>query len=434
MAQRKKAHKTEQDRPIRTKHRRPTTVDQQMRVVLPPTIQAVLDLQVAIGNRATAALLQRQNEEGSATVAGSTSSEELAADEASYTKGLVEDEDIYEDPTESLEEKAKTSLGFKSQHPSIAQLGIRPEEIKGQKLAVYIGNSNYKNRPPWGKLPGAKADAQKMKSAMEGHEYKTEGHHKDKSAEEMESIFGGAVNKAKSGDALLLYYAGHGVPEGIVGVGSKLEDSEKEGGEEKEGGDGKRGLKLVSAGAKEIAEPKAYQVTDVESYPKILQALEAGVAGGVHTTLISDACHSGAAADLTRAKAVEKLSKTDNAKVKATTEQVKRLEDMKEQIPEGGEKGKGTSRGGVVKGTMTLETDNKATAKSYWKDVVRPELKMLSAYLKAAGMPITVPKVPSDYTKAGIEQVINQVINALIDLGEQLKKEKEESTLKKAPG
>jgi hypothetical protein len=391
-------------------------------------------MQRTIGNRATATLLQRQNEEGSATVAGSTSSEELAADEASYTKELVEDEDIYEDPTESLEEKAKTSIRFKSQHPSIAQLGIRPDEIKGKKLAVYIGNRNYKHKPPWSKLPGAKADAQKMKSAMEGHDYKTEGHHVDKSAQEMGTIFSSAVSKAKSGDALLLYYAGHGVPEGIVGVGSKLEDSEKKGGEEQEGGNGKRGFVLEKAGAKEIAEPKAYQVTDVEDYSQILQTLEAGVAGGVHTTLISDACHSGAAADLTRAKAVEKLSKTDNAKVKAVTEQVKRLEDMKEQVPKGGEKGSGTSRGGDLKGTVTLEAEKKATAKSYWKDVVRPELKTLSAFLKAAGMKITVPNVPSDYTKAGIEQVINQVINALIDLGEQLKEETEESTLKKAPG
>jgi hypothetical protein len=427
MAQRKKAQKTERDRTIRAKHRRSTADVQQTRTVLPPTIQAVLDLQGVIGNRATAALLQRQNEEGSVTVAGSTSSEEQAADESSYTQGLVGDEDIYEDPTEGIEEKATKAHRFKSQHPSIAQMGIRPEEIKGQKLAVYIGNNKYKHRPPWSTLPGAKADADKMKGAMEGHDYKTLGQHEDKNAGEMGAIFSGAVNKAKSGDALLLYYAGHGVQEGIVGVGSKLKDSEKEGGDGQEAGDSERGLNLVTV-------PLAELINEVEPYPQILQTLEAGVAGGVHTTLIADACHSGAAADLVRDKAVEKLSKTDNTKVKAATEQVKRLEDMKEQIPAGGAQGGAATRGGVVKGTITLDPKDKPAAKIYWENVVRPELKTLSAYLKEAGNPIAVPHEPSDYTKAGIEQPINQAINALIDLGEQLKKETEESTLEKAPG
>ena len=97
-----------------------------------------------IGNRATASLLQRQNE-GSATVAGSASSEELAADEGSYTQNLAEDEDIYEDPAEAAGEAATSTVKFKSQHPSIAQLGIRPDEITGKKRGLYIGNNNFRN-------------------------------------------------------------------------------------------------------------------------------------------------------------------------------------------------------------------------------------------------------------------------------------------------
>ena len=60
---------------------------------MPAKIQAVLDLQGMIGNRATTRLLQRQSEEGSATVVGSASSEEEAADSPSFTAGMVEGEE-----------------------------------------------------------------------------------------------------------------------------------------------------------------------------------------------------------------------------------------------------------------------------------------------------------------------------------------------------
>ena len=116
-----------------------------------------------------------------------------------------------------------------------------------------------------------------------------------------------------------------------------------------------------------------------------MQSLEAGVARGVHTTLIADACHSGSAADLVRDKAVEKLSKTDNTKVKATTEQVKRLEDMKEQIPERGGQSSGATRGGIVERGLTLELEEEPAAKSYWKSVVRPELQALAKELRVNG-------------------------------------------------
>jgi hypothetical protein len=418
MTQRKSSQQKNQSKSSKPIRRKPAIEVSQERQALPTSIQAILDLQGMIGNRATTRLLQRQQEEGSATVIGSASSNESAADAPSFTAGMVGDQESDEDPTESLEDEAITAVRFETQHPSLAQLGIRPKEIKGDKWGVYIGNMDYKNHPPWMKLPGAKSDAKKMNDSMKAYDYEPINHYEDKNAEEMAALFQKGVKKADPGDALLLYYAGHGVPEGMVGVDSKLNKEEEDQAEEGTG----RGFKL--------SEPL---VTEVTRYSQVMQMLEAGVAKGVHITLISDACHSGSAADLVRTKAVEKLSKSDKTKVKAATEQVKRLEDMKEQIPEGGGQAAGTSRGGTATGPVTLESAGESVAKTYWKKVVRPELKELSSYLKEAGMPITVPNLPSSFTKAGIEQPINLVINALIDLGEQLKKEEEESTLEIAP-
>jgi hypothetical protein len=107
---------------------------------------------------------------------------------------------------------------------------------------------------------------------------------------------------------------------------------------------------------------------------------------------------------------------------------------MKEQIPEWSGKATDTSRGGILDKPITLEEDGEAAGKAYWDKVVFPELVMLGAYLRLAGKAISTPAKPADYTKSGIEQQINKVINALIDLGEELEQEDQESTMEKVPG
>lgn len=414
MPYRKNRQQPEKSRSSPSGRRRPLSQVNIERRDLPPAYQAALHLQRTIGNRATAALIQRQDNEGSLTVAGSASADETAADRESYTQGLAGDRSADETPSErefseALENEALSSTitqndtkkGFKSQHPSLAQLGIRPKEIKGNKIAAYIGNSSYKHNINWDNLPGAKADAEKMKGVMEGHKYTTLTHSEDKTSPQIESIFRGAVAFAGAGDALLLYYAGHGLPHGLAGVESKQADPiTMEPQEESE--DEGRGFKAPEA------------ITDIAPYTEIMGNLEGGVARGVHTTFIADACHSGAASDLVRVKAEEKLAESDNDKVGAVGEQIKRLEDLKAQVPS-------------AEGTEADEAN-----KVYWEEAIRPELKAVEIYLKEAGVDIQIPQVPSDYMPGAMEQPINMVINALIDLGELLKQESEESTLEKA--
>ena len=104
-----------------------------------------------------------------------------------------------------------------------------------------------------------------MKGVMEGHKYKTLTHPEDKNAPQIDAIFKGALSFAGPGDALLLYYAGHGLPRGLAGVEShESEPITLEGQNENEGERGARGFK------------KPDEITDIEPYNTIMGHLEGG--------------------------------------------------------------------------------------------------------------------------------------------------------------
>jgi hypothetical protein len=63
--------------------------------------------------------------------------------------------------------------------------------------------------------------------------------------------------------------------------------------------------------------------------------------------------------------------------------------------------------------------------KTYWDEVVLPEPVMLGSYRRIAGKSISTLAETAVYTTSGTEQQINKVINAFIDLGEELEKEEE---------
>jgi hypothetical protein len=392
------------------------------------TAQSILRLQRTIGNRATRDLIQRQDPEGSSTVVGSTGASEVAADQGSFSEELAEEEG--NDLEGSLEERAGKAH-FSSQHPSLAQLGIKPKEIKGNKLALYVGNSNYKNTPPWDDLPGAQEDTSQMQAAMQGHGYKTLATFTNMKSGGISTIFRTGITKAKAGDALLLYYAGHGVPEGLAGIDSDYKEDKKTKEEEGGEGGGDRGIKLVKD--VELPAPEYPDLTDIASYAKVVQILESGVAKGVHTTLIADACHSGAAADLLRDKAIDKVGTGENKEIGAVKTQIKRLEDMKSQIPGSGGSASGEGSRGF-KLVKNEDSGGESSKETYWKKIVKPELTEAAAYATGGGVKAEVPDKLSDYTSASIEQQINQIINKLIDLAELLKKEEAESAVDKAPG
>lgn len=412
---------------------------------------SVLRLQRTIGNKATTQFLQRREEPGSATMVSSVAANELALDDESFTSILTNEQAGDQTPTQTstedeimgaLEERAGETnfvLDTITKHPSMAQMGIRPKNIKGFKVGVYIGNSNY-NSPFFSNLDGAKRDAEQMKSTMEGYNYSSLPIQKDKTASELDSILSLGVQNAKTfgADALLLYYAGHGMPEGLVGVNAQEEgvvfDSENQ-----DEGDAERGFNLSPG------------LTDVEAYSKVMQHLSASVANGVHTTLIVDACHSGAGTELFRAKVSEQLSEKGSIRTRAVSEQIARLEDLKQHVSPVaalGVNGGTTSqqRSGEV-GSREADEASRVTRsevsvldrlplrkyyRQYWDKVVRPELRQVSTYLKEAGLGLEVPEALSIYTVESLQQQINLFINKLLELAEIIQQEEEESTLEKA--
>jgi hypothetical protein len=159
---------------------------------------------------------------------------------------------------------------------------------------------------------------------------------------------------------------------------------------------------------------------------------------------------------------VEKLAESGNERVEAVREQIARLEDMKDQIPEdtpedeaesaGEEEREGVQPREIPTGGPLSEDEEAMQAaidvallrgyksrpvnnqRSYWEGVVRPELVQVSRYLKKAGIEASVPYNPGDETREGIVQTINVFINKLIDLGEILTREATGSTLAQVPG
>ena len=292
-------------------------------------------------------------------------------------------------------------------------MGVRPKNIKGFKVGMYIGNSDYKFHD----LAGAKTDAERMKSTMEGHNYVSFPIQENKTAGEIDTLFSTGV-KNPLADALLLYYAGHGSKQGLLGVDDQI-----------------------------------------EAYSQVVEHLEAGVANGLHTTLIVDACEAGAGTDLFRAKAIERLPEKGSLRSQAVTEQIARLEDLKRHLslpvilglddyaalPTQTSTTGSQESDGAPQDTRSITVsvnENTDPAKNisapdkvvnqFWQKVVRPELLGVAAYLKEAGLGLEVPEMLSTYTVESIQQQINLFINKLIELAEIIRQEEEEPSLEKA--
>ena len=97
---------------------------------------------------------------------------------------------------------------------SYGLMGDANYETEGSKIAVLVGNTNYKHHK---KLPGATQDAGAMGGYYEGLGF-TALNFNDASAAEMIGFFGAGAGIARPGDHLVLYFAGHGNGEGAMGV------------------------------------------------------------------------------------------------------------------------------------------------------------------------------------------------------------------------
>jgi hypothetical protein len=154
-------------------------------------------------------------------------------------------------------------LAPSGQIPEQAEVGVDASNEKpAGRAAYFLANSHYGGDDD---LRQTLADAKNMKATTEGRGYRTIDLSQDQTAAEMEADYRRCVGQTRPSEELLLYYAGHGREEGLLGVDY--------------GRDPRKGTM-----------PNAV----------IADLVDQATSKGIHLTFILDTCHSGAAASLVR--------------------------------------------------------------------------------------------------------------------------------------
>lgn len=188
-----------------------------------------------------------------------------------YTKAFVKLQQAH--PDKSVDEIAEMMTDFRGaegtdQDSELVQTGRARGEGAGRKVGLFIGNDDYVSLPP---LKFAVSDAQAMKSTYAAKKYQAT-HEKNRSASDMAQSFETTAATLEPGDHMIFYYAGHGAPEGIIGV-------------------------LGDGGQK-----------DVLPYAVLNGVVNMAEARGFHLTAILDSCSSGAATALVRRERIAELA------------------------------------------------------------------------------------------------------------------------------
>ena len=223
---------------------------------------------------------------GSATVVGTAADSEWAFD-ASFTPALVAEMKAHPELEidEILVRVADRELRVANstqpeQHPTVAQFGQTTQNTNmtraGQHLAVLVANSTY---PAVGSLQTPLPEAQGFRASLAARGYAADPVVPDLQAPEMASAYQGLINRAQANDDVVAYYAGHGAPEGLVGVAHGV-------------------------GGKADILPNA----------RVADLVGQATAKGAHIRFIMDSCHSGAASNLVRTERAGELGRGSNSK------------------------------------------------------------------------------------------------------------------------
>lgn len=195
--------------------------------------------------------------EGSSLVVNASAANEPAADGQSYTQDLLARQ--RDNPDTDIDDLAKSGSDNDSlhSHADHAATGSKKVAEDGKKAAVYVGNSEYRRVP---KLEGAKRDAGAMHSTWSGKGF-AGTLAEDQTGAGISKTFQSVTGGLGEGDRALVYYAGHGVSAGLVGV---AHDPNRAG-------------------------------SDIAPHALIQGLVQQAEARGFHLTAILDACQSGAA-------------------------------------------------------------------------------------------------------------------------------------------
>lgn len=203
---------------------------------------------------------------GCVNVQASTGAEYLAND-GGYTAAYIADPGSASSYTDPATQQQATSVAA----------GQCSAPAQGRRIGAFVGNDAYKNGQT---LNGAGSDASAM-ALSEMNQRGSEGQiHYDQNSAGIMSAFSAVVGQMKPGFQGVLYFAGHGIEEGLVGV-----DAE---------------------------EDATGHITDVVPYSAVAALGAGAVAGGYYLEIVVDACHSGTLVAATQEGLEASLAKRDD--------------------------------------------------------------------------------------------------------------------------
>ena len=218
---------------------------------------------------------QSQLDSGSANIIASSGNTEVSYD-GSFTPYFIKQMEAYGDISKAIqasesmeqenfveEEKANGDVALTEDTTHITTAGFGEEDLleelsfSGEKQAVVIGNSEY---PHHDNLPKVQSDVLRMSSALEMQNYNTDIQ-LNQTSDEMRTLWGGLINNSNEGDQIAIYFSGHGLEEGVLGI----EDS--------------------------------YSNDDIFRKGEFNSLVQTATGQGVQIDIIIDACHSGSIAE-----------------------------------------------------------------------------------------------------------------------------------------
>jgi Caspase domain len=249
--------------------------------------------------------------EGSLLMVGATSEDTIAYDRGGYAQTVTKDlGDPAADVRATMERWASATFdpfGYVPQSPTLvktpgtAATGGAPR----RRVAVYVANSDYQGM---GDLSSPVKDTDAIKGQLGERGYENVVH-ANKSADEMQEIYGAAVTAhgLGPGDSLFLYYSGHGIREGLLGVNATRN--------------------------REIGHNVPEYDGDLYHHAHLNAATRGATGRGIDTTVLVDACYAGEGVSQMRRLEMDDLAKeTGGTDLAAVTELARKIDGVKRRF------------------------------------------------------------------------------------------------------
>jgi hypothetical protein len=320
---------------------------------------------------------------------------------------------------QSLKAEGSIDEGAPSQTATIARLGKGSTDDAGQKKAVVIGNKSYQSMDGTDSyfLDSSEQDAVSMAGALQSSDHSTDLHI-DQNAGNMEALYREAVTDSAlvPGDAVTLYFSGHGTPLGPVGTGAMYQGFHhvadpaiyragpipNDDPDFADTGKDIKRKKLDFDAALDAPTEKELEISDIMPNSVFTSLVGEATGRGLHLRIILDACFSGQSTDTVRDELVSKVAEgSTDPTLTAGVACAQALDGWKEKIS-------------AWRRKLTVNKDGE---EDWWVTDAQPAIvALLNEFSALTGEALTPPAASLDPIAqiAEIHSMIDQAINAMI--------------------